>query len=116
MLATVRLRRVSGEARGRVGCRVGGTGGQRLDGLGCQAGFGWVAETRETDKGPAPGHRLARDPPGTPRTLPSERAMNRWLLRQEAQNALNLRGVHVQAGLGPNQVIRALDLRLHEPL
>jgi hypothetical protein len=29
-------------------CRVGGTGGQRLDDLGCQAGFGWVAETRET--------------------------------------------------------------------
>jgi hypothetical protein len=28
--------------------RVGGTGGQWLDGLGRQAGFGWVAETRET--------------------------------------------------------------------
>jgi hypothetical protein len=64
---TVRLPRVSGAARGRVGCRVGGTGGQRLDGLGCQAGFGGVAETREAGKGPEPGHRLARDPSGQPR-------------------------------------------------
>ena len=36
-----------GVARGAVGCRVGGIGGQRLDGLGCQAGFGWVPQTRE---------------------------------------------------------------------
>ena len=38
------------------------TGGQELDCLGCQAGFGWVAETRETRQGPELGHRLARDP------------------------------------------------------
>ena len=37
-------------ARGTVGGRVGGTGGQRLDGLGCQAGFGWLAETRKADR------------------------------------------------------------------
>jgi len=55
-----------GAARGRVGCRVGGAGGQRLDGLGCKAGFGWVAETRPAGKGPEPGHRSARDPSGQP--------------------------------------------------
>jgi hypothetical protein len=38
------------------------TGGQELDCLGCQAGFGWVAETREARQGPELGHRLARDP------------------------------------------------------
>src|ERR1035437_1734553 len=52
------LRGVSGASRGRVWSRVGGTEGQRLDGLGCQAGFGWVAETRETGRGPEPGHRF----------------------------------------------------------
>jgi hypothetical protein len=46
-----------GEAMGRLWCRVGGTGGQRLDGLGRQARFGWVAETRDTGKGPEPGLR-----------------------------------------------------------
>ena len=45
---------------------MGGTGGQGLDGLGRQAGFGRVAETREAGKGPEPGHRLARDPSGQP--------------------------------------------------
>jgi hypothetical protein len=45
---------------------MGGTGGQRLDGLGCQAEFGWVAKTREAGKGPEPGHRWARDPSGQP--------------------------------------------------
>ena len=43
-----------------------GNRGQRLDGLGCQAGFGWVAETRETAKGLEPGYRLARDTSGKP--------------------------------------------------
>jgi hypothetical protein len=38
--------------------------GQRLGCLGRQAGFGWVAETRATGKGPEPGHRLARDASG----------------------------------------------------
>src|ERR1019366_7896365 len=47
-----------------AGLEEPGTGG--LDGLGCQTGFGWVAETRETGKGPEPGHRLARDPSGEP--------------------------------------------------
>jgi hypothetical protein len=32
--------------------------------LGRKAGLGWVAETRETGKGPELGHRLARDPSG----------------------------------------------------
>ena len=40
--------------------------GQRLGCLGRQAAFGRVAETRETGKGPEPGHRLARDPSGDP--------------------------------------------------
>ena len=60
------LRGGSGAAIVTVWCRVGGTGGQRLDGLGCQAGFGWVAEARETGKGSEPAHRLARDPSGKP--------------------------------------------------
>ena len=64
--ATEGLRGGSGEARGRVRCKVGGIAGQRLGGLGRQAGFGWVAETRETGKGPEPGHRLAREPSGKP--------------------------------------------------
>ena len=41
-------------------------GGQRMRYLGCQAGLGWVTETRETGKGPELGHRLARDPSGKP--------------------------------------------------
>ena len=49
------LRRVSG------GGLVQGWSNKGLDGLGRQAGFGWVAERRETGKGPEPGHRLARD-------------------------------------------------------
>ena len=40
-------------------------GGHSLGCLGRQAGFEWVAETRETGKGPEPGRRWARDPPGT---------------------------------------------------
>jgi hypothetical protein len=64
-----------------VGCRIGRIGGQRLACLGHQAGFGWVAETRETDKRPAPWHRLASDRSEKgPVTTPSERAMNRVLL------------------------------------
>ena len=45
---TARQRRGSGEARATVECMVGGTGGQGLDCLERQAGFGQVAETRET--------------------------------------------------------------------
>jgi hypothetical protein len=41
-----------------VGCRVGGTGGQRFGCLGRRAGFGWAAQTRDTGKRPKPGHRL----------------------------------------------------------
>src|ERR1017187_6814458 len=40
--------------------------GQRLGCLGRQAGSEWVAETRETGKGPEPGRRLAHDPSGEP--------------------------------------------------
>ena len=58
------LRGVSGASRGRVWCRVGGIGSQRLGCLGRQGGSGWVAETRETGK--RPGHRLAHDPSGKP--------------------------------------------------
>src|ERR1022692_1350680 len=61
-----------------AGLEEPGTGG--LDGLGCQTGFGWVAETRETGKGPEPGHRLALDPAvKSPVTIPPERAMNPFL-------------------------------------
>ncbi len=60
------LRGVSGGAHARVSCRIGGTGGHRHNGLGCQAGFGWVAQTRETANGPESGQRLARDPSGKP--------------------------------------------------
>src|ERR1035441_1346455 len=52
----------TGRPAGRSGAGFGGTGGQRLDCLGRQAGFGWVAATRQTGNGPEPGHRLARDP------------------------------------------------------
>ena len=60
------LRRGSLEVRVRVRCGAGGTGGQRLGGLGYQAGFGWATEMRETGKAPEPGHRLARDVSGKP--------------------------------------------------
>src|ERR1035441_7341503 len=63
-----------------VWCGVGGTGGRRLGCLGRQAGFGWIAEARETGKGPEPGHRLALDPAvKSPVTIPPERAMNPFL-------------------------------------
>jgi hypothetical protein len=55
------LRGGSGWARGSVWCKVGGTGGQRLVGLRCQSGFGWVVETRETGKWTEPGPRLSHD-------------------------------------------------------
>jgi hypothetical protein len=51
---------MSGEARGRVGCTVGGTGGQRLDGLASQAGFGWVAKTRAAGHAKASSATLPR--------------------------------------------------------
>ena len=38
------------------------------------------------------------------------------LLHQPPQNTVDLSGMHVQAGLGPYQVIGALDLRFHGPL
>src|SRR5664279_3877330 len=47
-------------------CRVAGKEGQRVGGLRCQAGFGWIAETREAGKKPDPGHRLAWEPSGKP--------------------------------------------------
>ena len=34
--------------------------------LGCLAGFGWVADARETGKAPEPEHHLARKPPARP--------------------------------------------------
>jgi hypothetical protein len=43
-------------------CRVGGIGGQRLGCSGCQAGFGGVAEKRQTGQKPEAGHRLAVGP------------------------------------------------------
>jgi hypothetical protein len=49
--ATASVRGGSGAARRMVGGRVGGIGGQWLGGLGRQAGFGEVAETRETGQG-----------------------------------------------------------------
>jgi hypothetical protein len=52
----------SGVVRGRVRCRARGTGDLRFDGLGCQNGFGWVAEPRETGKRPgkaSPSHLKA---------------------------------------------------------
>jgi len=45
---------------------VQGWSNRRLGYWGRQAGFGGVAETRATGKGPEPGHRLARDPSGKP--------------------------------------------------
>jgi hypothetical protein len=45
------------------------TSNSRLGGStvwGAKLGFGWVAQARETGKGPEPGHRLARDPSGKP--------------------------------------------------
>jgi hypothetical protein len=35
---------------------------------------------------------------------------------QPPQNTVDLPGMHVQASLGPDQVIRPLDLRFHGPL
>jgi hypothetical protein len=64
---------------GGPGAGLEGTEDQRPDGLGRQAGFGWVAQTREMVKGPAPGHRWARDLLGQPSNPPSEGAMNRVL-------------------------------------
>ena len=48
MLSTGSVQRGFGEARGTVGCRAGAIGDQRLDCSERQAGFGGVAETRET--------------------------------------------------------------------
>jgi hypothetical protein len=43
----------------------------------CPAGFGWVAETRETGKRPEPGHRRTSvSSEKGPITISSERAMN----------------------------------------
>jgi hypothetical protein len=58
----------SGASRGRVRCRVGGTGGQRLDGLGCQAGFGWVS----------------------PRSAGGEREKTRWAVSGAALGPLDI--------------------------
>jgi len=61
--------------------RGDGKGSQRLGCFGRQAGFGGVAETRETRKRPEPGHRLKPDPSEKSLvTIPSERATNRILL------------------------------------
>src|ERR1035438_9674786 len=74
------LRGGSGGGRGTVWGRVGAIGGQRLDQLGRQAGFGGGAETRGTGKGPEPGHPLTPDPSAeSPLTIPPETAKNRHL-------------------------------------
>ena len=60
-------KRYYGEAPGRpTGSSGEGRRYRGLDDWGCQAGLGWAAETREKDKGPEPGHCLARDPSGKP--------------------------------------------------
>jgi hypothetical protein len=46
----------------RLGAGWEEPGARGSTGLGCQAGFGWVAETREAGNGPEPGHRLAPRP------------------------------------------------------
>jgi len=94
----VRLRGSSGAARETVWCRVGRIGGQRLGCLGRQAGSGGVAETRETGKGPKPGHPLAPDPSKeSPVPTPSATAMNRILLSKGLE--INDLGSSLQNGV-----------------
>ena len=71
------LRRGYGGARGTVWRWVGGIEGQKSGCLGRQAGFGWVAETPETGKGPEPEPSRAPHPSDeNPVTIPSERTKN----------------------------------------
>jgi hypothetical protein len=71
----------SGGAREMVWWWVGAIRGLRLGCLERQAGFGQVAETRETGQGRTPAHRLAPDPSvESPATIPSERPIDRALL------------------------------------